>query len=130
MSDQETISFVKNDFLKIYRTKGLSLPIQLAGDSSHMVVVKDYAVDPVTNELLHVDFLAVNKDEDVEMSVEIDFLGVSPIEKAGEGQLQYVRDSLLISAKPADLPGSLEFDVSAITDINDVIVAESIALPS
>jgi len=52
----------KNEFVKLYRKTGSSTPIVLKGnDIDQMVLVYDYQLDPVMDEVLHVDFLAIKK---------------------------------------------------------------------
>ena len=124
-----SISLIKNDFLKLYRKRGISLPIELDGDIKEMVIVKDYAVDPVTDELLHVDFLAVKKDQEVETHVPLVFIGESKVEKAKLGQLQYVKDSLAIKAKPGDLVAEIKVNVASIKEVSDVMFVSDVVLP-
>ncbi len=123
------VAFVKNDFLKLYRKVGLSLPIDLEWAMKQTVIVKGYDLDPVTDQLLHVDFLAVNKDQEVETEVPLVFSGESKVEKLALGQLQYVKDVLHIKAKPADLPKEIVIDISVIEETSQVLFVNDITLP-
>jgi len=49
-----------------------------------MVLIQDMQVDPVTDRLTHVDFLAVRKDEKVKTKVPVLLTGESSVEKLSE----------------------------------------------
>ena len=77
-----TIASARNEMIKIYKEAGYSTPITLSGDDvDQFVLIQDIQVDPVTNELLHVDFLAVNKNEKVTTEIPVKMIGESSIEK-------------------------------------------------
>ncbi|MBU0626843.1 hypothetical protein KKG31_08250 [Patescibacteria group bacterium] len=60
------LSCNKNDFIKRYREAGFSMPITLKGDGvEQMVLIQDIQVDPVSDALMHVDFLAIKAGEKV-----------------------------------------------------------------
>lgn len=129
MKEPKMITFLKNDFLKINRKIGLSMPIELAGWSKETVIVKSYFVDPVTDELQHVDFLAVSKWQIVQTDVPLVFVGEAPVDKLGLGKTQHVKDFLHIEAKPGDIPQQIEVDVSGLETANDGIFVSDIKLP-
>jgi large subunit ribosomal protein L25 len=47
-------------------------------------LIQDIQLDPVTDVLIHVDFLAVNKDEKVTTEIPVKMIGESMVEKLGE----------------------------------------------
>lgn len=77
------ISFEKNSFLKLYKQVGNSIPLTLSGEGvdNELVLVHDLQVHPVSSKLLHVDFLAVRKDQKVATNVEIILEGKAQAEK-------------------------------------------------
>jgi len=75
----------RNDLIKKYKEAGYSTPLTLTGDNlDQLVLIQDIQVDPVSDILLHIDFLAVNKDEKVTTEIPIKITGESPVEKLGE----------------------------------------------
>lgn len=73
----------RNDMIKKYKEAGYSTPLTLTGDNlDQLVLIQDIQVDPVTDILLHVDFLAVNKNEKVTTEVPVKMTGESPLEKS------------------------------------------------
>ncbi|MEI7563986.1 MAG: 50S ribosomal protein L25, partial [bacterium] len=83
----------KNDFIKKFKEAGYSTPLTLEGEGvDQFVLIHDMQLDPVSDFVLHADFLAVNKDEKVTAEVPVILVGESPLEKLGEGKIQLLKD--------------------------------------
>ncbi|MEI6118247.1 MAG: 50S ribosomal protein L25 [bacterium] len=118
-----TVACKKNDLIKKYKEAGYSTPLTLSGDGiDQLVLIQDIQVDPVTDILIHIDFLAVNKDEKVTTEIPVKMIGESVVEKLGEGKIQLLKDFIEVEAFPQDLPHDVTIDISVIKNINDVIV--------
>lgn len=127
LKDPIVISCIKNDFLKRYKEAGYSMPITLKWkDVDQMVLIQDIQLDPVTDSLLHIDFLAVNKNEKVRTEVPVVLTGESLIEKLGEGKIQLIKDFIEVEAFPQDLPHNFSIDISAIKTMNDTVFVKDI----
>ena len=121
LSAPAVVQFDKNSFLKAYKHAGESTPVDLTGDESHLVLIHHIDVNPVTDIVEHVDFLAVKADEKVTASVHIVLEGVSPAEKDGLGRVQLVKDHVEVEALPRDLPHDIKVDVSGLATLQDGI---------
>jgi len=78
------ISIEKLSLLRAYESSGMSTPVEISGDGvNQLVLFHRLQLDPVTDRLMHVEFLAVNKDEKVSAEVPLILVGVSPFEKSG-----------------------------------------------
>lgn len=82
--------------------------------NAHKAMVKDLQFHPVSDEILHVDFLEVFEDKNVEISIPVSLNGLAAGVKAG-GKLQTLNRKLLVRALPKDLPDTLEIDVTNLT---------------
>jgi len=123
------VAFDKQAFIKLYKKAG-STPITLKGDDvDQMVLVHAIQLDPVTDYLLHVDFLALTKGEKVSSTVSIILEWESPIEKSGDGRVQQVKSEVVVEALPKDLPQELTIDISGLETTNDVLFLKDIKLP-
>ncbi|GAB4222590.1 MAG: 50S ribosomal protein L25/general stress protein Ctc [Acidobacteriota bacterium] len=95
--------------------RGLNTLIQLrvAGrDLKRMVMLRDVQRDPVTESLLHCDFVRVEMDEPVEATVAVRFEG-TPVGVKNEGGLvEYVHREVTVRALPAEIPAHLVADIS------------------
>ncbi len=126
---KESISIVckKNDFIKRFKEAGYSTPLTLEWDGvNQFVLVQDIQVDPVSDVLVHVDFLAVNKDEKVTAEVPVKLFWEAPVEKLGEGKIQLVKDFIEVEAFPQDLPHDFQVDISVIERMDDTIFVKDI----
>lgn len=123
------VTCLKNDFLKIYREAGHSTPITLSGEGiDQMVLVQDMSLNPVTNVVIHIDFLAINKDEKVTTDVPVVLVGESEIEKLNLWKIQLIKDSISVEALPKDLPHNIEIDISTMKTVNDVVFVKDLKL--
>jgi large subunit ribosomal protein L25 len=99
-------------------------------DAKHQAFVKDYTVDPVTSEILHIDFYKVTAGEKIRTVVKIEIEGTPKGVKEG-GVLEIHERELEIECLPKDLPERVVIDVSnlAIGDtihVSDVKIGESV----
>ncbi len=119
----------KNEFIKKFKQSGYSTALILEGKwLEELVLVQDMQLDPVSDIVLHVDFLAVKKDEKVKTEVPVILFGEAPIEKLGEGKIQLVKDFVEVEAFPQDLPHDIKVDVSTVAKSNDVIFVKDLQI--
>ena len=126
----ESISCVKNDLLKVYRTAWYSTPVELTGDVDHLVLINSLQLDPVSDEIISADFLAVSRTEKVAAKIPVVTFGESQLEKLNEGKIMLIKDEVEVEAFPQDLPHNIEIDISKIESINDVIFVKDLEVSS
>lgn len=78
-----------------------------------VVMVKDLQVDPLKRITLHADFYEVAMDEMVTIEVPIHLVGKPEGTKVG-GILEQVRRVIQIQCLPADIPKSIDVEVSSL----------------
>lgn len=76
-------------------------------------VIKDIQFHPVTDEILHVDFLRAEAGKPVKISIPVKFNGVPEGVKAG-GKLQVKNRKLNVKGLMPDLPDTLDIDISGV----------------
>lgn len=119
--------FDKQEFLKLYKSAGYSMPFTLKGEGlDQLVLIHDIQVDPVTDYVLHVDFLTLKKGQKVTTDVQIMLEGVAPIEKLGLGKVQLVKDVVTIEALPKDLVHDIKLDISGLETTHDVVFVKDL----
>ncbi|HYE94609.1 MAG TPA: 50S ribosomal protein L25 [Rubricoccaceae bacterium] len=91
-------------------------------------ILKDVTFHPVTEYPLHVDFQALRMDEKLTLTVPVTVTGQAPGIREG-GELSQPLHELEIRCLPADIPGHVEVDVSAL-QIGDSIHVSDIELPN
>jgi large subunit ribosomal protein L25 len=83
------------------------------GGSKRPVIVKDQQLDPVRDEIIHIDLLEVRLDKKIQTTVAVHVEGVeeAPGVKEG-GVLEHVTYQLNIEALPTAIPEAIVVDVS------------------
>jgi large subunit ribosomal protein L25 len=84
----------------------------------------------VTDEPIHVDFLAIDMKKKIKVKVPLEFTGVSNAVKNGIGNLVKVLHEIEIEALPADLPHNLIVDISKLENLDNNIIVSDIKLPT
>ncbi|MDR2540914.1 MAG: 50S ribosomal protein L25 [Candidatus Peribacteria bacterium] len=130
LSDSQTISCVKNDLLRVYKASGYTTPVELTGDLNQLVLIHSFQLDPILDEIITADFLAVSRTEKVSASVPVVVVGESPLEKLNEGRVQLIKDTVEVEAFPQDLPSQIEVDATALTSVNDVVFIKDLKVSS
>ncbi len=101
------------------------------GDKPHMVLTREVQRDPVTRDLLHVDFYEVSMTEKVNATVRIIVTGdaVNPDIKSGIGVLLQERAAINIECLPKDLFESITVDVSTLS-VGSVVRVRDLQVPA
>ncbi len=79
--------------------------------SAHKCILKDIQFHPVTDAIMHVDFLKLTDGHPVKVEVPVSFEGVSPGVKSGGKLIQQLR-RIKIKAIPENLVDHLRIDIS------------------
>ena len=128
--ESTNISIPSVEFTKVFREAGESTTVTLDVDGEKIsTLIHDIQRDPVTGEATHVDFLVVDMNKEVEVSVPIEFTGLAEAEKSGIGMVMKVMHEIEVKALPADLPHSIEVDITSLATLSDTIHAKDITLP-
>jgi len=102
--------------------------IDIDGDK-HTTLVREKQRDPVTGEVLHMDFYEVSMTEKLRTNVGLEFQGESPAVKELMGVLVTVMESLEVECLPQDLPNQIVADLSTLEEIGDSLYVRDISLP-
>ena len=92
------------------------------------VMVREIQRDPLTGELLHVDFYQVRMAEKIKVEVPIVPVGEAPALKSKENMLLQELNSLTIECLPDQIPASVELDLSSLTEAGQAIQVQDIML--
>ena len=89
--------------------------MSLAGqDRSRAVMIKALQRDPVTERLVHVDFVRVDLARSVRVSVPLRLIGIAEGVKTEGGLVEFVLRQVEVQCLPSDIPDHLDLDVSAL----------------
>ncbi|WP_203289320.1 50S ribosomal protein L25/general stress protein Ctc [Metabacillus sp. cB07] len=119
-TEPKSISLDSIELIKTLRDEGRNAIIKLDLDGkSHSVMLYEMQTDPLKNEITHADFYVVNMKEDVEVDVPITLTGDAQGVKDG-GVLQQPLYQASITAKPGEIPQTIEVDISEL-GVNDTL---------
>jgi len=129
-ADIETISLEidRKSFTKVFKDVGETLIDLDVEGKKYSVLIYDTQVNPLTQDLIHVDFYQPNLKEEVETEVPIELVGEAPALKLG-GTLIVNMKEISVKALPKDLPSKIVIDVSSLVTFEDEITAKDIKLP-
>ena len=104
--------------------------LKIEGKGDQQVLLKDFQVDPVSRQMLHVDFLDVRENEPIKVKVPLVLVG-RPVGVADGGILSQNRREIEVHALPSAIPEKIEADVSHLKiaqalHINDVKMPEGV----
>ena len=113
---------------KIYeqvgRTNVFNLEIDDTGIKTlYPVFVWAAQYHPLKSAFTHIDFMGVNLDEEVKISVPLEFVGVSKGVKLG-GVLEVYREMITLRAKPQQMPRKVVIDLTMLEMNQSVHVAD------
>jgi large subunit ribosomal protein L25 len=99
------------------------------GGARHLTIVKSLQRHPVRNDVVHVDFIVVNRNEAITVDVPIVLVGEAHEVEIAQGTLDQILHSLTLQALPGNIPNEIVVDVSALT-IGDSIRVGDLPLPA
>ena len=100
--------------------------------SDHPVIIKDFQMDPVSDELLHIDFKEVSLKEKLTVTVALSIVK-QPIGVKLGGILQKVLREIEVECLPTNIPDTIEIDASHIDvggnlHVSDLTVGEGVKI--
>ncbi len=125
----QAIQLKLSEFEKVFKAVGATGLIELVVDTKkNPVLVHSTQVDPVTEAVLHVDFLQVDLKQKVTTSVPVELTGESPAEKQGLGTIVQHTDEVEVEALPTDLPEKFEVDLSKLEEVDAAIFIKDLGV--
>ncbi len=88
------------------------------------VLIRDYQLDPVKEDLVHADFQVVSMDQKMAFQVPIEAVGLSKGVKAG-GILDIVLREVELLCLPSDVPDHIRVDVTDL-EVGDIVRLEKV----
>ena len=130
----ESIEVDQKEFKKIFKNVGENTLITLDIDNkdSKKVLISDPQVDPVTDEVIHIDFHQVKLTEKINAKVPLEFVNEEEAQavKELEGTLVKERDEIEVECLPSDIPHDVKVDVSRLDTFDDKIHISDLNIPS
>ena len=128
--DSLSLQGVTGELRRLLLQIGTNIPVSIQVEGSegeNICFVRDVQRHPVTEDLLHIDFIRVDVTQTISAEVPITLMGTAPATQRG-GTLLQPLTSLLVEALPRDIPVSVEADVSGLDDFEKSIVVRDIPI--
>lgn len=131
LKETVSVSVNREDFKKAWVAAGGSTAVTVTGaGTDHDCVIHDFQIDPATDQVIHADFLVLDKNKKVAVKVELEFDGTSPAVKGGLGVLEKALHEIEVEALPANLPKTIVVDISKLEDADAQIHVKDLVLPA
>jgi len=119
---------------KLLKENGRNALIELniEGDSSRKVVLKEYQSHPLRSGWLHADFLEVDVTKKIKVKVPVVLVGTAPGEKLG-GMINHIIRHLEIESTPRNIPEKIELPIGGVQlnqviHVSDLVVQEDVTI--
>ena len=93
-------------------------------------LIQDVQIDPVKRTIIHFDLRQINMNKEMEVEVELNFVGEAPAVKALGGTLVKVAETLAVKCLPKDLVSEVNVDLSVLATFDDIIRLKDVVLPA
>ena len=123
---------VSTDELKhVLRTAGRNdiVYLRLDGQEARPTFVRAVQQNPVSDAILHVDFLQISLKEKVRLDVPLHLVGLAPAVDRLGGIMVHGLDHVTVDALPTDVPSFIEIDVSGLEEIGDALKVSDLPIP-
>lgn len=117
----------RKDLLTLRVTGGAGA---VQASAAETVLVREVATHPVTDQVQHVSFLRVAVDDQVEAPVAVHLVGEAEAERLHHGRLVPGQNVVHLRGTPANLPQTLEVDVSVLAEGGQVLRLKDVPLPA
>ena len=118
----DEISFSK----LVYTPNAHTVVISLDDKSEMNAVIQDIQFHPVSEKILHIDFLELFEGKEVTMTIPVRFEGNAPGVRNQGGNLSKNKRKLSVRALPKDLPDYILADISSL-NLNDKITIADVS---
>jgi large subunit ribosomal protein L25 len=119
---QQVLSHVGGSQLISVRIKG--------EEQQEVALVRDVQRDPIRLNVLHVDLYRVEMTERITAEIPLEIAGESPVVESGEGILLQGVSTIEVECLPGDLVDAIEVDISDLTELDQSLHVEDLAIPS
>ncbi len=119
------VSVDNKEFTEVFKKSGETQIIDLDGKS---VLVSNLQLDPVSGDVIHIDFRQVSLTEKIEAKIPVEVEGESPAEKQNLGTVVQQIHEIEVEALPSDLPEKVTVDASALTEVDQAIFVKDLRL--
>jgi large subunit ribosomal protein L25 len=129
--ESQNLEVDEREFRKVFKQAGENTIISLKVENKEIpVLIHDVQNHYLKDTPVHIDFYAVNMTEKLKANIPLDFVGESPAVKSLAGTLVKNMSEVEVECLPADLPHSIEVDISALENFESAIRVSDLKIPA
>ena len=122
---------------KLLPRVGLNIPVSVVvedGEAGEICFVREVQRHPLTQDILHVDFMRVDVKSKITASVPIEIVGDSPAVRLSGGTLILNLQLINVEALPLNVPEKFTIDITPIEDfetaihVSDIVVQDDVTI--
>jgi large subunit ribosomal protein L25 len=98
--------------IDILKEEAVTINLKVSG-KNYLCVIKSIQQNPITGDLLHIDFQHIHKKEKIKTTVPIHLIGEAPGLKEG-GIMEQSLHEVVVRCLPADMPSHIDIDISGL----------------
>jgi large subunit ribosomal protein L25 len=127
-----SFSLKYQDFRKAYDKGGRTTILTFVNEKNEEVpcIVHEIQYDPISDQIIHVDVMAVDMNKKIHTKIPIKLVGISPAVRDLAGILIQNKGSVTIECLPKDLVREFTLDVSVIADFHTSLKIKDIQMPA
>ena len=120
---------------RVITDAGTNIPVTVnvdGGEQNNLCFIREVQYHPVTNKVLHVDFMKVQVEKSVRAQVPISVIGTSPAVRTMGGTLLQPLLTLTVEALPLEIPKTITLEAELLVDfetnfyVSDIEVDEGV----
>jgi large subunit ribosomal protein L25 len=124
------VSLLEASLRPLYTTSATHvINLKLDDGSTHLCVLRDVQLDPVTEKPVHFDLFGLNENEAVTIEIPVKLTGGIPKGVRDGGILQQVLHKLRVSCLPKNIPDHIEINVGDLA-INHSVHVKNLSIPN
>jgi large subunit ribosomal protein L25 len=105
------ISLIESELRELIFTPNVYIINLNVEGKNHKAILKEVQFHPVSDKVLHIDFIEISETKKITISIPIELTGVAEGVKTG-GKLALITRNLKVSALPKHLPDTLKVDIT------------------
>lgn len=121
--ESHAVTIDAKEFAEVFKKAGETQIINLEGKS---VLVSNMQTDPISGQVIHVDFRQVSLTEKIEAKIPVEVEGESPAEKQNLGTVVQQIHEVEVEALPSDLPEKIVVDASVLVEVDQAIYVKDL----
>ena len=119
-----------DQLVRAHHATGIIALRQPGNGATQTALIRHVQHDPRSGKIIHVDFFRVSLRERITSKVPLHFVGEAPAVKLEGGVLLHLMDALDVECEAGDLVQYVEVDVTPLTEIDAILHAGDVKLPT